>query len=1036
MSSQKKFTDLFINRPVLAAVVSLLIFFVGLKSASQLQIREYPYMESSVITVTTLYPGASAQLIQSFITEPLQKSVATAEGIDYITSSSVDGASTITANIRLNFPTQDAFSNISAKVSEVQGQLPNAAEKPIISKSTGQGSALEYISYQSETLSPRQVTNYISQVLQPLFSTVPGVAQAQILGGYTYAMRIWLDPNKIAADGLTIADISNAIQANNYLSSAGSTQGNLMTVSITASTDLHAVDEFKNIVVKNDQGRVVHLSDVATVELGQETYQSYATNKHTVATFVAIQSTPNANPLTVIQGVNKLTTQIAKSLPEGLTQDVMYDATQFINTSIWEVIRTISEAALMVIIVIYLFLGSIRSVIIPIVTMPLSLVGAFTIMYLLGFSFNLLTLLALVLAIGMVVDDAIVVLENIHRHIEAGMSAYKSAILGAREIATPVISMTITLAAVYAPIGFMQGVTGTLFREFAFTLAGTVIMSGIIALTLSPMMCSKAFAHQTKVGGYELWLEKISHVARDGYMRALNALYPVRWLVWTLIPVVLFCCYAFFMFSQKELAPQEDQGFIFYIANAPAAANINYTTKYTEMFKQKLDANPQVDKYFSILGFNVMQGILDQSSVMGGALLKPWGDRKLSTNEVAQQINQEVSSVPGIKAFVLQPPSLPSSTGFFTIDFVIKSTGSYPELNDVANALKEKAMKSGKFMFLESSLIFDKPQILFTINREKAALLGVSIQQIGDSLQWALGGSYNSRFSLMNQSFEVIPLLKDQDRPNAESLTHLYVKSSSGKMVPLSELVTLQTNVLPNELGQFQQLNSVELQGAAMPGQSDLEALQYLASTVTPMLRPGMSIDYGGQSRTTINEGDQLIMIMFFSLLVIYLVLAAQYESFIDPIIILITVPLSIFGALLPLFFGFASLNIYSEIGLITLIGLISKHGILMVDFANNLQKTQNLSPKDAIIQAAGIRLRPILMTTAAMILGVLPLVWASEAGAASRHAIGVTVAMGMLIGTCFTLFVVPAVYSYLARDHRHSGNIESMDDLPGIAEK
>jgi multidrug efflux pump len=1030
MSVKKKFTDIFINRPVLAAVVSLLIFFVGLKSATELQVREYPYVESSVITVSTAYPGASAQLIQSFITEPMQKSVATAEGIDYISSSSVDGASTITAHIRLNFSTEEAFSNISAKVSEVQGQLPKAAEKPVIAKSTGGTSALEYISYQSKSLSPRQVTNYVSQVLQPLFSTVPGVAQAQILGGYTYAMRIWLDPNKLSALGLTAADVSDAIAANNYLSSAGSTQGNLMTVSITATTDLHTVDEFKKIVLKNDNGKLVHLSDVAKVELGQESYQAYATNKHTVATFVGIQSTPNANPLTVIKGVNKLAKQIDKNLPQGLTQDIAYDATQYINTSIWEVIQTISEAAIMVIIVIYLFLGSFRSVIIPIITMPLSLVGAFTIMFMLGFSFNLLTLLALVLAIGMVVDDAIVVLENIHRHIEAGLTPYKSALLGAREIATPVISMTITLAAVYAPIGFLGGVTGALFKEFAFTLAGAVIMSGIIALTLSPMMCSKTFATQNKVGRYEHWLEDVSHKVRDAYMRILTGLYSVRWLVWVLIPVVLLCCYAFFSMSQKELAPQEDQGFIFFMGNTPAAANINYTTKYTEMFKQAVDKDPTVDKYFTILGFNPMQGILDQSSVMGGVLLKPWGQRKKSTDQIASEITKQISTIPGIQAVVAQPPSLPTSSGLYTIDFVIKSTGEYPELYNIANALKDKAMKTGKFMFLKSSLIFNKPQVAYQINREKAALLGVSVQQIGSSLGWALSGYYNSRFSLMNQSFEVIPQFKDQQRPNAETLTKMTVKSASGVMVPLSELVTLKTNVLPNELGQFQQLNSVELQGFSMPGQSDLESLQYLTNTVKPMLRPGMSIDYSGDSRTTMTEGDQLIVIMFFSLLVIYLVLAAQYESFIDPIIILITVPLSMFGALLPLFFGFASLNIYSEIGLITLVGLISKHGILMVDFANSLQKTKNLTPEEAIIQAAGIRLRPILMTTAAMVLGVLPLVWASAAGAASRHAIGVTVSMGMLIGTCFTLFVVPAVYSYLARDHRNDQPPESLEDL------
>ncbi len=1016
MSSRKrKFTDIFIERPVLAVVVSLLILLIGLRSMQSMPLREFPQLTNTVITVNTAYPGASAELMQGFVTQRIAKSMASAEGIDYITSTSSDGVSSIQANIRLNYDPEKAFTNIMSKVSEVEGDLPQAAQKPVISKSTGSKTALMYLAYQSNQMSPQQVTNYISRVVQPVFATVPGVAEVQLLGGgYTYAMRIWLNSDRMAALGVTPEDVTSALQRNNFQSAAGSTKGKYITVSIRAMTDLQSVNEFKNIVVKSNKNSLVHLGDIAKVKLGQESYDGYATFNGKLAVYVALTPTPTANPLTVVKDARAVLDQIKGDYPPSLKSHVVFDATQYIHESLVEVIRTIIEATIIVVLVIYLFLGSIRSVLIPVVTIPLSLIGVMSIMLALGYSLNLLTLLAMVLAIGLVVDDAIVVVENVHRHIELGKTAFQAALIGAREIATPVIAMTITLAAVYAPIGFLTGLSGDLFREFAFTLAATVIVSGVIALTLSPMMCSKLLVTDATSGRYALWLDKKMDQLMHGYQRVLRKVLHHRGAVLFMGLIILVCCYVFYAFTPEQLAPQEDQSMLWMMANGPQYANIDYTTKFSDMLGPVIDKNDNTSMYFIINGADG-----GPNSVIGGVRLKPWSQRKDGESLVLQQLQSKLSQNPGLRVNLFEPPALPMGNNFFPIDFVIKSTGDFKQLYKISEELLNKARASKNFLFLQNSLQFNKPQVIFKINRNKAAQMGIDMQTIGGSLASAMSENYVNRFSMLDQSFKVIPQLERKFRLNSNELKNIYLKNAKGDMVPLSSFATIQRVVEPSSLMQFQQLNAVELQGMVMPPKTTMDGLDYLKQEAAKLLPSGMSVDYGGQSRTAVQEGDKMTVMLFFSIIVIFLVLAAQFESFTDPITILISVLMAFFGALIPLFLGAATLNLYTKIGLITLIGLISKHGILMVDFANHLQVGEGLNKLEAIVKAAAIRLRPILMTTVAMIAGVLPLIMADGAGAVSRENIGTVIACGMFIGTAFTLFVVPTMYTLLAKDHK-----------------
>jgi multidrug efflux pump len=1005
------FTDIFIRRPVLALVVSLLILLIGLKAMTGLQIRQYPKLSNTTITVTTTYPGASPDLMQGFITTPISQAVSSAEGIDYLTASSIQGTSTVTAYIRLNYDPSQALTDIMAKVQQVKFQLPKESQDPIIIKSTGQTTAVMYIGFASPELSSAAISDYLTRVVQPLLATVDGVASADILGGQTFAMRLWLDPARMAARGISAGDVATAIRANNFQSAPGQVKGNNTITNVNADTGLADVQQFTKMVVKAKDGAVVRMEDIASVDLNAQSWTSSIEMNGQHAVFIGVQATPTGNPLSLVAGIRALLPEIERNLPASVKMQVAYDSTKFIQASIDEVKSTLAAAVVIVIGVIFLFLGSLRAVLIPVVTIPLSLVGAGIIMAALGFSLNLLTLLAMVLAIGLVVDDAIVVLENVYRHIEEGRTPAQAALIGAREIAGPVISMTLTLAAVYAPIGFLGGVTGALFREFAFTLAGAVIISGVVAVTLSPMMCSLLLSREMLRGHFVHLIDRVFSGLAEWYGRKLERSLDYR-PVTALFAAAVFASLVFmYMNTKAELAPEEDQGVLFALTKAPQYSNLDYQEAYTDKLDQAFGSFPETDLRFIVNGrFGPNQGI-------AGAILKPWGERSRSSQQLKPLMQQKASAVEGMNAFVFSLPPLPGSIGGLPVQMVIYSTGVYKDIYLAMEKIKAAARKSGLFMVIDSDLDFNQPTIQVKIDRSKVNELGLTMQSIGDTLALLVGENYVNWFKLDGRSYRVIPQAARADRLTPETLTQYYVTAPSGQPVPLSNLVTLEMDTQPNSLTQYNQLNSATFQAVPMPGVTMGQAVDFLEQQ-TKNLPAGFSHDYLSDTRQYVREGNQLTITFVFALIVIFLVLAAQFESLRDPLVILVSVPMSMCGALMPLFFGLATMNIYTQVGLVTLIGLISKHGILMVEFANVLQVRENLSRRRAIEQAARVRLRPILMTTAAMVVGLVPLLTATGAGAASRFSIGVVVVAGMSIGTLFTLFVLPAVYTVLAKDH------------------
>jgi hydrophobe/amphiphile efflux-1 (HAE1) family protein len=1009
------FTDIFIRRPVLASVVSLLILLVGLVSAFNLPVRQFPKITNTTITITTVYPGANADLIKGFITTPIQQAVASAEGIDTMTSSSQQNVSLVTLNLRLDADPDRAVADVLSKIQQIKTVLPRESQDPVVVKQTGETTALMYMSFNSKDLSGSQITDYLTRVVQPRLQTINGVANAQILGGQVFAMRIWLNPDKMAALGVTPIDIRNALANNNFTTAAGQVKGDFVQSSINAETSLDNAAAFGKLVVTTRGDALVRLDDVATIELGAESADSSSVFDGLKAVFIGIFATPTSNPLTVISDVRKAFPDIQKQLPVGMEAAIAYDATKFINASISEVQKTLLEAAAIVILVIFLFLGNLRSTLIPIVTIPLSLVGVMFALLALGYSINLLTLLALVLAIGLVVDDAIVVVENIYRHIEEGMQPKEAALAGAREIAVPVISMTITLAAVYAPIGFVSGLTGALFREFAFTLAGAVIVSGIIALTLSPMMASKLLKGSHSGGGrFVRFLDRTFDRIRERYRRRLHRTLNYRPVTLLILVGVMAATAIMYMSSQSELAPEEDQGILFNIVKTPQTANLDYLEQATGELNKIFATVPEKEHVFIIngMGNNVHQAI-------AGILFKPWEERERSQKEILQSLQPKVAAVAGAQAISFALPSLPGSAGGGPpVQFVITTTADYQQLAQVLANLQAEALKSGLFIFTDSDLKFETPQVELKIDHDKANRLGITMSDIGGSLATLLGGNYVNRFNLYGRSYQVIPQVPRQYRLTDEWLKRYQVRTSAGTLVPLSSVVSVGQSVQPNALTSFQQLNSATLSGVPFPGRTVGEAINFLRSTAQEKLPEGFSYDFQGESRQYVQEGSTLVVTFVFALIIIYLVLAAQYESFRDPLIILIALPTAMFGAMIPLNLGLATINIYTQVGLVTLIGLISKHGILMVDYANQLQERKGYDRRRAIEEAAAIRLRPILMTTAAMVVGMVPLLIASGAGAASRYSIGLVIAAGMSIGTLFTLFVTPAVYTYVARDH------------------
>jgi multidrug efflux pump len=1005
------FTDIFIKRPVLSVVVSLLILLIGLRAATVLPIRQYPKLSNTVVNVTTSYPGASADLIQGFITTPIEQAVASAEGVDYITSSSVLGTSTIQVYIKLNFDPNQALTEVLAKVNSVKYLIPKESNDPVVTKTTGQTTAVMYLGFSSEELSGSAISDYLTRVVQPLLSTVDGVASADILGGQTFAMRLWLDPIKMAGRGVSPTDVAQAIASNNFQAAAGQSKGFYIVSNVSTNTDLRNIDEFKRMIVKSKEGGFVRMEDIAQVELAaQSTDASVAFNSEH-AIFIGINATPQGNPLTLVKGVRALFPELDRNLPPSLKMKVAYDSTKFIQSSIDEVEKTLGEAVVIVIVVIFLFLASIRSVIIPVVTIPLSLIGVCSLMLVMGFSINLLTLLAMVLAIGLVVDDAIVVVENIHRHLEEGKTPVQASLIGAREIVGPVISMTITLAAVYAPIGFLGGLTGALFREFAFTLAGSVIVSGVIALTLSPMMCS-VLLKNTEEGRFARMVNRVFGSLTRWYGRKLDRSLDYRPITGLFALTILGLVGFLYMHTMKELAPEEDQGIVFALTKAPKYANIDYVDFYGEKMDKVFQKFPETDLRF------VLNGTPSAQSGIAGMLLTPWDERKRSSIALKPLVQAELSKIEGVNAFAFNLPPLPGGPGGLPVQMVINSTVSFQTIYEQMEKLKAAARKSGMFIVSDSDLDFNQPVVRVSVDRSKASDLGINMQQVGATLATLLGGNYVNRFNLEGRSYQVIPQVPRAVRLSPEALGGYYVPTNTGQLVPISTVVSIETGTDPNALTHYNQLNSATFSAVPMPGVTVGQAVDFLESEAKK-LPAGFSHDYLADSRQYVQEGNQLVITFAFAVIIIFLVLAAQFESLRDPLVIMVSVPMAIVGALIPLFFGVATMNIYTQVGLLTLVGLITKHGILMVEFANELQLKEGLDRRSAIEMAARIRLRPILMTTAAMVTGLIPLLTASGAGAASRFSIGLVVVAGMLIGTLFTLFVLPAVYVTIATDHR-----------------
>ncbi|WP_435640446.1 MexW/MexI family multidrug efflux RND transporter permease subunit [Micavibrio aeruginosavorus] len=1007
------FTDIFIKRPILSFVVSVLILLIGLRAAFDLPIRQYPEIEQAVITVTTSYPGASPDLMQGFVTTPIAQAIATADGVEYLVSTSRQGSSSVAAHLRLNSNSDRAMVDIQAKLDQVKYLIPEEANDPIILKSTGDVTSVMYMGFSSEELPSAAITDYLNRVVEPMLSTIDGVASLDIIGGQTLAMRIWLDPQKMAARNMMATDVAAAIRANNYQSAPGQMKGSYIITNIETNTDLVSVEEFANMVVKSSDGSIVRMRDIGTIELGAENYDQSALMDGSPAVYIGVNATPTGNPLNIVKDVRAMLPDLEKTMPPSMKVAIPFDVTIFINASIHEVIKTLIEAMLIVMVVIFLFLGTFRSVLIPIVTIPLSLIGAAFIMLSMGFSINLLTLLAMVMAIGLVVDDAIVVVENVFRHIEHGKTPVQAAVEGAREIVGPIISMTITLAAVYAPIGFMGGVTGSLFKEFAFTLAGSVIISGIVALTLSPMMCSILLKHGMNETWFARKVDKTFSKLEAFYARRLHGTLQFRPVTLFFGLCILISLPILFAGTRSELAPEEDQGIVLASTKAPQYANLDYSMVYGRQVEEIMRNVPEVRSTFVLVGTD------GPSNGFGGVLLKDWSERDRKASEIQQGIQSQLGSIDGQMVFTFSLPALPGSTGGMPVQMVIRSTEGYETIYRVMEDLKKSAAQSGLFMVTDSDLNFNTPFVDVLIDRNKANQLGITMQSIGDTFALMVGENYINRFSLDGRSYDVIPQVPRKDRITPESLRQYYVRTAGGDMVPLSTVASVTMRSSPDRLVQFNQLNSATFSAVPLPGVTMGDVVAFLDKKADELLPKGFSYDWMSDSRQFVNEGSQLYVTFGFAIIAIFLVLAAQFESLRDPLVVMITVPLAISGALLPLFIGVATMNIYTQIGLITLVGLISKHGILMVEFANKAQVEHDLDRRAAIEEAARVRLRPILMTTAAMVVGLIPLVLADGAGAASRFSIGVVIVSGMTIGTLFTLFVLPSVYTILAKDHR-----------------
>ncbi len=1010
-------SGLFIRRPVLTIVVWLLVLLLGGLGGSQLAVRQYPQVEETTVTVKTNYPGASADLVQSFISAPIAQAVSSTENIDYVSSSSIKGRSTISVHMRLGSNPDVALSEVVSKVQEARRKLPQDAEEPVILKGTGRSFSLVFLGFRSDRMSSSQLAEYVVRVAQPSVATIPGVSEVQVFGANSFSMRLWLDPVLLASRNLTPSEVVSAVRNNNFLSAPGQTENELTVFSVNAETNLSTAEEFGAIPLKGSGDNVVRLSDVARVEFTGKTMAPETWFDEHRAVNVGVQTTPSANALDVAKAVRAIVPKLQAAAPEGLHVKMTMDMSLVMEESIREVYKTIGLAVAIVVLVILVFLGSLRTVAIPVVTIPLSLIGSCFVIYTLGYSINLLTLLAMVLAIGLVVDDAIVVVENIHRHVEMGKSPFQAAIDGMKEITAPVLAMTVTLATVYAPIGFTQGLTGNLFREFAFTLAGAVVLSGLAALTISAMMSAyilRPTRHDKEAGPFErfeAWVDDSFGRLSEAYGRALTATLKARLSVVALAGILVATMTFLFLSSRAELAPEEDQGFLFMYLTAPQYASINYMASYTHEVKSIVGAIPEVETSF--LGIGIWAPNLSNASYS----FVPWRERDRTTKEIMRQMQAAGNKLAGVEAVAFTPNLLPGASGM-PVQYVVRTLESPARAYEVGEEIRRQAVASGKVLIAQNSLSYDMPEMHISIDRARAAALGVSAAEVGATLNILMGENWISRFDVENRAYEVIPQAITASRNNPDILGQYYVRSLSGAMVPLSAITSTSVVAAPSSIEQFNQLNSVTLSAIPAQGVTSADALQEFRDIGARTLPEGFNEDFSGESRLILQEGSSLAFAFIFALVAIYLVLAAQFESFRDPLVIMTAVPLSIFGALIPLTLGFTTLNIYTEIGMITLVGLITKHGILIVQFANN-QRALGKPIFEAIEEAARVRFRPILMTTAAMVLGAVPLVMASGAGAGARSALGLVIAFGMAIGTAFTLFVVPVFYTYLTRPDR-----------------
>src|SRR5256885_1787402 len=1027
----KSFTDLFIKRPVLAIVVSFVILIAGLQAMKSINVRQYPRSDIAAITVTTVYVGADAELVRGFITTPLERAIAAADGIDYMQSQSQQGVSTITVRLKLNYDAHKALSDISSRVDAIRRDLPPEAEIPVISiEAADTQFASAYLSFTSDILQPNEITDYLVRLVQPRLTAVGGVQKADILGGRTFAMRIWMKPDRMAALNISPAQVRNMLARNNFLSAVGNTKGSLLQVNLTANTDLHTVDDFKKLVIRQEKGNLVRLSDIADVELGAEDYNTEVRFSGQKAVFMGIYVLPNANAVDVIKRVRAEMEQIQRELPAGMKGEIAYDATAYINDAIHEVVKTLIDTLLIVMVVIFLFLGSIRSVVVPVVAIPISLIGALFLMQVFGFSLNLLTLLAIVLSVGLVVDDAIVVVENVERHLRDGMSRMNAALVGARELIGPIIAMTITLAAVYTPIAMQGGLTGALFREFALTLAGAVFISGVVALTLSPMMSAHLLRSGSIDKGFSGLVNRTFDRFRDWYGRHLDRTLAARPAVYTVWIGLSLLGALFWYMSPNELAPTEDQGVIFGIVTAPANATIDDTIRYADAAGKIFHDIPDTRFTFQIT--NPDQGF-------GGMVLKPWGTRKTPTKAYLPQIQAKLGAIPGIQMFPIMPSALPGADNF-PVSFVITSTADQERILEFAKQIFAKAMQAHIFQFGDIDTKIDQPQAQINFDHDKVSALGLDMQQVGADISASIGGNYVNRFNIEGRSYKVIPQIKRVDRLNPEQLKNIYVSGPNNQLIPLSTVASINHKTVARSLNRMQQLNAVTISG--VPAVSLDAALKFLQDEANKILPKGYVLDYTGESRQLQTEGSKFLGVFLLSLVLIFLVLAAQFNSFRDPFIILLgSVPLAMFGAGLFMFlkmpFGqfftdrwTTSFNIYSQVGLVTLVGLVSKNGILIVQFANELQR-QGLTKLAAVAQAARIRLRPIMMTSVATVAGHFPLTLVSGAGAAARNSIGLVLVGGMTIGTIFTLFIVPSLYMLIAKEH-HEKSLAESEKEPG----